>query len=237
MSRPAAIGVALSVLLAVGACSSSSQEDELEWVAALRPGDCVDPGRRVTTEVVRMRVIHCDKPHSMEVYARLPYPGTETASASPTPSVSPSASPPSVASLFTSAPAASQSSSTEYPGRDALRGFAREACAENFRAYLGANPREPWYFLTYLFPSVASWTSATAKRPKLGPLTRLVTSSVRSDRSVVCFLRTTGPPLKASVRDVTTPSTAKPTAPAKTTAPAKPTAPAKSATSAVPSAS
>jgi hypothetical protein len=81
-----------------------------------------------------------------------------------------------------------------------LRTFAREACAEHFRAYLGSNALEPWYFLTYVFPSVASWTAASAKRPKLGPLAKLVTSSARSDRSVICFVRTTGPALTASVR-------------------------------------
>jgi hypothetical protein len=185
------------VLTTVVACSSSDQEGQLEWVAGLRPGDCVDPGHRAATEVVRMQVIRCDQPHSMEVYARLPYPPAAPAS---TPSPSTASYLPSVASVSTSAPATAGPSSTEYPGRDVLRAFAREACAQHFRDYLGTNPREPWYFLTYLFPSVASWTAASAQRPRLGPLTRLVTSSARSDRSVVCFLRTTGPALTASVR-------------------------------------
>ena len=85
MSRPTALAAALIVLTTVVACSSSDQEGQLEWVAGLRPGDCVDPGHRAATEVVRMQVIRCDRPHSMEVYARLPYPPAAPAS-TPSPS-------------------------------------------------------------------------------------------------------------------------------------------------------
>jgi len=194
VSRPVALVLALSVLLSVGSCSSSDQKGELQWVAGLRPGDCVDPGTRASAAIARTRVVPCHERHAMEVYARLPYPPASTAPATPIPSTStPSTS---AASTAPAAPA----SSSEYPGRDVLQTFAREACAERFRAYLGSNSLKPWYFLTYLFPSVSSWTAASAQRPKLGPLARLVTSSVRSDRSVVCFVRTTGPALTASVR-------------------------------------
>jgi hypothetical protein len=156
-----------------------------------------------------MLVVPCRDQHQMEVYARLPYPPVASASASASASGSPSASTgpsavvvtPWKASLATSTPAAVETvSSSEYPGHDVLRKFARETCAQHFRAYLGSNPRQPWYFLTYLFPSVASWSAASAKRPKLGPLSRLITSSAHADRSVVCFVRTTGPVLTASVR-------------------------------------
>jgi hypothetical protein len=47
----------------------------------------------------------------------------------------------------------------------------------------------------------------------LGPLTRLVTISDPSDRSVVCFVRTTGAALTASVRDDTVAPTAVPVTP------------------------
>ena len=245
MSSPVTVVFALIAVLSVGACSSGNQQGQLEWVAGLRPGDCVDPGTRASAAIVRMRVVPCRDRHAMEVYARLPYlpgkagaatstpsaPSSSTSSSSPStsspstspagtssasvsprstsPLTTPSLSTPSLPTLTaTTAPAAAASSS-EYPGRDVLRTFAREACAEHFRAYLGSSPREPWYFLTYLFPSVASWTMASAQRPKLGPLARLVTSSVRSDRAVVCFVRTTGPALTASVRDgVSTPTLA-----------------------------
>jgi hypothetical protein len=210
VSRPSAFVLCLSLVLTVGACSSKDQPGQLKWVAGLRPGDCVDAGNRPGANVVRMRVLPCRLAHSMEVYARLPYPPVTTASATATPSGSPAPSEtPSAHRLIpvptTAAPAA-ESSDTEYPGRDVLRMFAREACAEHFRAYLGSNPREPWYFLTYLFPSVASWTAASGKRPHLGPLARLVTTSVHSDRSVVCFVRTTGPALTTSVRGRVTPT-------------------------------
>ncbi|HST84197.1 MAG TPA: hypothetical protein VLL08_20850 [Kineosporiaceae bacterium] len=233
MSRPMAAGLALIVVLGVGACSSG-EKGELEWVAGLAPGDCVDPEGKPGVTVNRMRVVPCREGHAMEVYARLPYPPVATPSADVTPSASPtssagptsSASPTSSAvpkssaiptslavpkasalgspllkgALGTPSPSAAVVSSSEYPGHDILRTFAREACADHFRDYLGSNPRESWYFLTYLFPSVASWTAASAQRPKLGPLARLVTSSTRSDRSVICFVRTTGPALTASVR-------------------------------------
>jgi hypothetical protein len=211
--------LALAVLLGVGACSSGDQKGELEWVAGLRPGDCVDPGNRASTAVIRMLVVPCRERHAMEVYARLPYPPAPTASATPTPTASAPVSPWKPAPATPTPPAAT-ASAIEYPGRDVLRTFAREACAEHFRAYLGSNTREPWYFLTYLFPSVASWTAASDARPKLGPLARLVTSSARSDRSVVCFVRTTGPALTASVRGLRTAPTSTPTTTPTTSGPA-----------------
>lgn len=209
MAYPVALVFALIVVLGLGACSSGDAQGKQEWVAGLRPGDCVDPGRR-SSSIIRMRVVPCRENHAMEVYARLPYPPVVTASATVTPSASASGSPPWKAVLATPTPTAGSASTSEYPGRDVLRLFAREACAEHFRAYLGSNPREPWYFLTYLFPSVASWTAAAAQKPKLGPLARLITSSDRADRSVVCFVRTTGPTLTASVRGQVTRPTATP---------------------------
>jgi hypothetical protein len=225
VSRPVSLVVALTMVLGVGACSSGDQKGELEWVAHLSPGDCVDPGKQASTSVVRMLVVPCRDSHAMEVYARLPYPpvtatSAPAASATPTPSASVLGASPWKAVLATPTPpaATATASSIEYPGRDVLRTYAREACAAHFRAYLGSNTREPWYFLTYLFPSVASWTAASEKRPKLGPLARLVTSSTRSDRSVVCFVRTTGPVLTASVRGRRTTPTATPTTTPTTTA-------------------
>jgi hypothetical protein len=226
------VGLVLIVVLGVGGCSSGDQS-KLEWVGGLHPGECVDPGNRASSTVIRMRVVPCHERHAMEVYARLPYPPVATPSANSTPSAtSTSSAVPTPAATSTSASKSSASkssavplpttkaagksllkaalptptasatvvSTSEYPGHETLRMFAREACAEHFRAYLGSNPRESWYFLTYLYPSVASWSAASAKRPKLGPLARLVTSSTRSDRSVICFVRTTGPALTASVR-------------------------------------
>jgi hypothetical protein len=225
VSRPVLM-LALTVLLGVGACSSGDQQGERQWVAGLRPGDCVNPGDRADT-VISMRVVPCRERHDMEVYARLPYPPVATASATPTPSAptpststkgsSTKGSSPWKATLATRtptpAPTPAAASMSEYPGRDVLRAFAREACAEHFRTYLGTNPRKPSYFLTYLFPSVASWKAASEQRPKLGPLTRLVTISDPADRSVVCFVRTTGAALTASVRDHTVGQTVVPVTP------------------------
>ena len=225
MSRLVVLVLAPVVLFGSAACSSSEEKGELEWVAGLHPGDCVDPGNRPSTAIIRMRVVSCRERHAMEVYARLPYPPVTTAPATPTATPSASASagiPLWKPTLATTAPPTATASSSEYPGRDVLRTFAREACAERFRAYLGSNPREPSYFLTYLFPSVASWTAASAQRPKLGPLARLITSSVRSDRSVVCFVRTTGPALTASVRGPVTASPTTTPSPTNTSSPTTP---------------
>ena len=169
------------VLIGVVSCSagdgSADGDGPLEWVTGMRPGQCVDPVGPAADDVTHVRRVPCDRPHSMETYARVPYPVSRAADA-----------------------ADDSPSSNEYPGNVALQVFAREACAGEFRVYLGTAPRRPWYFLTYLYPSSASWTAAEARSPRLGPLARLVGRAPRADRSVICVLRTTGPPLSGSVR-------------------------------------
>jgi hypothetical protein len=172
-------------MLGVTSCSRGDDNGTLEWVTGLRPGYCADPVGAPAAEVTRVRRVPCDRPHSLETYARVRYPVSRAADADD-----------------------DSTSSAEYPGNVVLQVFAREACASRFRIYLGSGIRQPWYFLTYLYPSAASWTAADARPSRLGPLTQLVGRAPPADRAVVCVLRTTGQPLTGSVhgRPYPTPS-------------------------------
>jgi hypothetical protein len=67
-----------------------------------------------------------------------------------------------------------------YPGDDALTRFAEGACAGAYRDYVGVDYLDSKLFYTYLLPSARSWDD--------------------DDRSVVCFVTTTGEPLQGSVK-------------------------------------
>jgi hypothetical protein len=172
------------VMLGVASCSRGDANGTLEWVTGMRPGDCADPAGAPALEVNRVRKVPCDRPHSLETYARVPYPVNRAAVDD------------------------DSTSSAEYPGNVVLQVFAREACASRFRSYLGSETRQPWYFLTFLYPSAASWTAAEVRPVRLGPLTHLVGQAPRADRSVICVLRTTGQPLTRSVHGRPYPATA-----------------------------
>jgi hypothetical protein len=182
-NRATTLLLAALLMPALTSCGQSGNDDEakgtLEWVTGLRAGHCADPAGPATDSsaatITRVRRIPCDQPHSLETYARVPYPVSRTADDD------------------------ASTSTAEYPGNVVLQVFAREACARRFRSYLGTDLRRPWFFLTYLYPSAASWAAADAEPSRLGPLTHLVGQAPRADRSVVCVVRTTGPALTASV--------------------------------------
>ena len=69
-----------------------------------------------------------------------------------------------------------------FPGDAATKAFADGACAEEFAAYVGVDYRDApeHLFFTYLVPSARSWSEG-------------------SDRTVTCFVTTTGDPLTGSV--------------------------------------
>jgi hypothetical protein len=179
--RPRAFRLIAAVVLLLGvtACSQDNDNGTLEWVTGLQPGHCADPVGKRSDEVTRVRRIPCDRPHSLETYARVPYPVSGAAAAD------------------------DSTSSAEYPGNVVLQVFAREACASRFRGYLGTGTRQPWFYLTYLYPSSASWAAAEARPSRLGPLTHVVGQAPQPDRSVVCVLRTTGQLLTRSVHGPT----------------------------------
>ena len=67
-----------------------------------------------------------------------------------------------------------------YPGDDALTKFAEGACAGAYRTYVGVDYLDSKLFYTYLLPSARSWED--------------------DDRSVVCFVTSTGQPLQGSAK-------------------------------------
>ena len=68
-----------------------------------------------------------------------------------------------------------------YPGDAALASFANGSCAQAFTAYVGVSYLDSSLFFTYLLPSARSWEQ-------------------KPDRTVLCFVTTTGRPLTASVK-------------------------------------
>jgi hypothetical protein len=68
-----------------------------------------------------------------------------------------------------------------YPGPDALDKYAKGACAQRFTAYVGVDYLESKLFFTYLLPSARSWEQD-------------------NDRTILCFVTTTGGTLTASVK-------------------------------------
>lgn len=68
-----------------------------------------------------------------------------------------------------------------YPGDALLKTFADGACAQRYTGYVGKDYLDSSYFFTYLLPSARGWEQ-------------------HKDRTVVCFVTTTGQPLTASVK-------------------------------------
>jgi hypothetical protein len=68
-----------------------------------------------------------------------------------------------------------------FPGADALTKFAKGACAQRFARYVGIDYLDSSLFFTYLLPSARSWEQD-------------------DDRTVLCFVTTTGGTLTSSVR-------------------------------------
>lgn len=68
-----------------------------------------------------------------------------------------------------------------YPGDAALASFAKGSCAQAFTSYVGVSYLDSSLFFTYLLPSARSWEQG-------------------SDRTVLCFVLTTGKPLTKTVK-------------------------------------
>jgi hypothetical protein len=67
-----------------------------------------------------------------------------------------------------------------YPGDDVLKKYADGACAQRYEGYVGVAYADSSLFFTYLLPSARGWQGG--------------------DRSVVCFVTTTGQSLTRSVK-------------------------------------
>jgi hypothetical protein len=152
----AASGIlALAVLGAVLAgCSSSGGGNGSVSVFSVQPGQCFQAPSKVQAELSSLQKVPCSTPHTREAYAIVHY----------------------------SAPGGGGTTVSAYPGSDALSAFAKGACAQQYRGYVGVDYLDSSLFFTYLFPSARSWQSD-------------------DDRSIVCFVTTTGQPLTGSVKN------------------------------------
>src|SRR5690606_18381466 len=121
----------------------------------LEPGDRVMSPSHARTELTELRAVDCADEHHMEVYARVDMPAPDD--------------------------------DAPYPGDAAAKAFADGACAEQFAGYVGVDYRDApaHLFFTYLVPSARSWSEG-------------------EDRTVTCFVTTTGAPPTASVAGPTT---------------------------------
>ncbi len=77
-------------------------------------------------------------------------------------------------------PVSDDDDAPQFPGDAATKAFADGACAEEFAEYVGIDFRDSSLWFTYLVPSARSWSEGT-------------------DRTVTCFITTTGEPLTGSV--------------------------------------
>lgn len=78
-------------------------------------------------------------------------------------------------------PSAAASLTSSYPGDDVLTTFAQGACAQRFGSYVGVDYLDSSLYFTYLLPSARGWEQD-------------------SDRTVICFVTTTGGKLTSSVK-------------------------------------
>lgn len=72
-------------------------------------------------------------------------------------------------------------SEATFPGTPTLKKYADGACAQRYKRYVGVDYADSALFFTYLLPSARGWAQG-------------------ADRSVVCFVTTTGAQLRASVK-------------------------------------
>lgn len=187
----------------------------------LEPGECADLVDQASLQVARLRVVPCDQAHTLEVYWRQRYRADGAAAAtdpSSTSGTAPAASTPAASAragaaatgavvpsaVSTATPSVGDDDpmAEAYPGREVLTAFAGTVCAAAFRDYLGPAPARPWYHLTYLVPSSGSWTGTVTENAltDAGGSAAEDAAAAR-DHEVLCLVRTTGPQLRASVRE------------------------------------
>lgn len=83
---------------------------------------------------------------------------------------------------YSTAEDGSTSGDQQYPGSEVLTTYANSICAQRYGDYVGVPYTDSSLYFTYLLPSARGWES-------------------ENDRSIVCFVTTTGEKLTASVRD------------------------------------
>jgi hypothetical protein len=151
VSRTLAIIPALALLAGCSLFGGGGGDTTSVSVFSVVPGQCFQAPTKVKAELSKLERVPCSKPHVRESYAVIPY------------------TPP------------TGTTGGGYPGGDALSTFAKGACAQRFRGYVGVDYLDSSLFFTYLFPSARSWEQD-------------------DDRKIICFVTTTGDKLTASVK-------------------------------------
>ncbi|MBT0768221.1 septum formation family protein [Kineosporia sp. J2-2] len=173
--RAGLVAVMALTTVALSACSSDALPHQV-WVTELKVNDCFNVSRDRELEAVsEVVLVDCGEPHDLQVYAKVPYPG-EQRGGEKTP--------------------ANGISDQEYPREKLVQAAAREDCAQRFRTYLGAadirsdaDMPSKRYALSYLYPSVESWTEAGRTRLELGLAGRLIDQPPAPERAAVCLVR------------------------------------------------
>jgi hypothetical protein len=155
----AAAAVVLCALLLSGCgwFGSSSNGQSSTSVFDVKPGQCFMAPTKVKAELSDLNQVPCTKAHTQEAYALVDYRAASSSGQSPS------------------------AASDAYPGSDVLDKFAKGACAQRFRGYVGVDYLDSSLYYTYLLPSARSWEQD-------------------NDQTVICFVTTTGGTLTTSVK-------------------------------------
>lgn len=159
---PGTVGAALALCaLVLSGCgwfgSSGSKGSSSTSVFDVKPGECFVAPKKVKAELSNLDQVPCTTAHTQEAYALVEYQSASSGGQSPS------------------------AGSSAYPGSDVLDKFAKGACAQRFRAYVGVDYLDSSLYYTYLLPSARSWEQD-------------------NDQTVICFITTTGGTLTTSVK-------------------------------------
>jgi hypothetical protein len=155
------VAAVLCAVLSLAGCSlfggGSSDGQTSTSVFDVQPGECFVAPKDVKAELADLSQVPCTQPHTQEAYAKVTYLAAGAVSSSAAPG------------------------GDAFPGGDVLDKFAKGACAQRYRSYVGVDYLDSKYFFTYLLPSARSWEQS-------------------DDREILCFVTTTGGTLKTSVK-------------------------------------
>jgi len=123
----AVLTVALAATVVLAGCGGPRSGATRVSVFDVQPGECFNPPSAVKAELSKLSKVACDRPHTEEAYASVPFANPDGSQAS------------------------------AYPGDAQLKTFADGACAQRYTAYVGKDYLDSSYFFTYLLPSARGW--------------------------------------------------------------------------------
>ena len=101
-------------------------------------GTCINAPADMGPEVKKIPVVDCDKEHTHEIFAVVPY--VEQVAGQP------------------------DKATDVFPGLEALDAFAQRACIAEFEGYVGISAFDSALTFSWLTPTLASWNSAAKDR-------------------------------------------------------------------------